>query len=178
MSEDVYPVREDSILLRDAALGSVDGGSVLEVGTGSGFVAEAVDPYASRVVATDVNPHAVRAARRRGVPAVLTNLADGVRGEFDVVLFNPPYLPEDGDEGWMKHALSGGATGREVIEEFLGGVDRVLSEGGVVLLVASTRTWLDVVKELAGRNGFSVEVAARDRFFFEEVVVFRLRRRP
>lgn len=165
-------------MLRNAAVREVDGDRVLEVGTGSGFVAEAVEPHASHVVATDVNPHAVRMARTRGVPVVQTNLADAVRGEFEFVLFNPPYLPESGDLGWMKQALSGGSTGREVIKEFLEGVDRVLSEGGVVLLVASTRTGLEEVRELTGRHGFDAEVAARDRFFFEEIVVFRLRRRP
>ncbi len=65
---------------------------VLEIGTGSGYIAAALKEVAD-VIATDINPHAVCAAKQKGVEVVRTDLADGLRGPFDLVIFNPPYLP-------------------------------------------------------------------------------------
>ena len=62
----VYPVEEDTQLLLEAALAEVrPGDRVLEVGTGSGHIAASLADRAARVVALDINPHAVRAARAR-----------------------------------------------------------------------------------------------------------------
>ncbi|MGM0591175.1 MAG: HemK2/MTQ2 family protein methyltransferase, partial [Halobacteriota archaeon] len=61
----VYQPAEDSRLLADAAVEYVSG-RVLDVGTGSGYVAERVaGETESRVVASDLNPHACRLARKR-----------------------------------------------------------------------------------------------------------------
>lgn len=177
---DVYGAAEDSMLLADAALDEIAGDArVLDVGTGSGVVADRVrTETAARVVASDVNPHACRAARDRGLPVVRTDLVSGFRdGVFDVVLFNPPYLPEDpvaARDDWMEVALTGGETGREVVEAFLDDVGRVLAPGGFVLLLVSTLAGVDEVVEYAGRRGFSA-VALRDESYpFETLTVLKL----
>ncbi|MFB6233167.1 MAG: HemK2/MTQ2 family protein methyltransferase, partial [Haloarculaceae archaeon] len=110
----VYQPAEDSALLAKAAIDDMTAPErVLEVGTGSGWVAEQIaSDTEARVVGSDLNPHACRQARERGVEAARADLvapfaADG----FDAVLFNPPYLPTDPDNewgDWMEHALSGG----------------------------------------------------------------------
>jgi release factor glutamine methyltransferase len=96
----VYPPSEDSLLLAEA-LGETARGRVLEVGTGSGIIAIFLAQKGHEVVATDINPHAVTAAtdnaRRNGVEervnVVRTDLMRGIKGPFDTVVFNPPYLP-------------------------------------------------------------------------------------
>ena len=55
----VYQPAEDSGLLADAAQ-EFARGRTLEVGTGSGWVAEQVAPEVPEMVAADVNPHACR----------------------------------------------------------------------------------------------------------------------
>lgn len=176
MSHDVYPPSEDTFLLRDAAVDEARPDDfALEVGTGSGVVAEALADETRRVVATDVNPAAVRAARERGVQAVRTDLVAALDGSFDLVVFNPPYLPstdETPDDG-MARALGGGETGREVAERFLDDVPRVLASGGRVLIIASS---LSGIEEFEDREGYEVERVATDRYFFEELVVLRLTR--
>lgn len=129
--DQVYPPAEDSHLLLRAALREVrPTDRVLEVGTGSGYVAASVLGRAANVVATDINPHAVECARARGLAAVRTDLFAGLSGPFDLVLFNPPYLPtlpEERIDDWLEYALDGGPTGRAVIERFVADIGRVLS---------------------------------------------------
>ena len=212
---DVYAPAEDSDLLATAAVETVDPGElVLDVGTGSGYVAGRVAETGARVVATDLNPHAVRQTRerygvgadgrrdtgdegtedrdddrRRGVDGLGTVPARPVtvvRGDlvgpfgndvFDLVTFNPPYLPTDPDDerdDWMARALSGGPDGRAVIDRFLDDVGRVLSSDGVCLLLVSTLTGVDEVAERAGAAGFSVAVVEEAAFPFETLSVLKL----
>ncbi|WP_049921250.1 HemK2/MTQ2 family protein methyltransferase [Halopiger djelfimassiliensis] len=183
---DVYQPAEDSELLADAACdrlenGAGDGPLVLEVGTGSGYVAGRIaDETDSRVVASDLNPHAVRQARREGVETVRADLVSPFADDaFDAVVFNPPYLPTDPDnewDDWMEHALSGGEDGRAVIDPFLSSVGRVLAPDGVGYLLVSSLTGVDEVVERAGENGFSAVAVADESFPFETLTVLELLR--
>lgn len=165
--EEVYEPAEDSALLASVATDQIPPGVlVLDVGTGSGYVAAKVaEETGARVVAVDVNPHACDRARETGLPVVRGDLTHPFRaGTFDVVTFNPPYLPISPDEehdDWLEVALSGGASGRAVIEAFLDDVGRVLTSAGFVLLLASTVTDVDEVVRYAGEQGFGA-VALRD----------------
>ncbi|HOD85454.1 MAG TPA: methyltransferase, partial [Methanoculleus sp.] len=132
--DQVYTPAEDSFLLLRAALREVrPDDRVLEVGAGSGYIAAGLLGRAARVVATDINPHAAASARARGVEVVRTDLAAGISGPFDLILFNPPYLPtapEERIDDWLEYALDGGPTGRAVIERFIADAGRVLAPSG------------------------------------------------
>ncbi|WP_245810875.1 HemK2/MTQ2 family protein methyltransferase [Halorubrum halodurans] len=177
----VYQPAEDSGLLAEAALETAHG-RVLEVGTGSGWVAERIAAERGlRVVGSDRNPHAAREARGRGVEAVVADLLEPFRADaFDTVCFNPPYLPTDPEnewDDWMERALSGGESGRELIEPFLDDVGRVLAPDGVVLLLVSSLTGYEAVLALVEAAGFDHEVAVEESFPFETLSVLRLERR-
>jgi len=168
----VYRPAEDSGLLAEAAVAGAHG-RVLEVGTGSGWVAEQIATERGlHVVGSDRNPHAAREARDRGVEAVVADLLEPFRADaFDTVCFNPPYNEWD---DWMEQALSGGESGRAVIEPFLTDVGRVLAPGGVVFLLVSSLTEYDAVLELVTAAGFSHTVAREASFPFETLTVLRL----
>ena len=176
----VYQPAEDSGLLAEAAVAEAHG-RVLEVGTGSGWVADRVATERDLdVVGSDLNPHAARQARDRGVEAVVADLLAPFRADaFDAVCFNPPYLPTDPDnewDDWMEHALSGGESGRELIEPFLADVGRVLAPGGVVLLLVSSLTGYDEVLDLIDAAGFAADPVVEESFPFETLTVLALRR--
>ena len=179
---DVYQPAEDSQLLAEAACAQLpadDDQLVLEVGTGSGYVASRIaEETPVRVIASDLNPHAVRQARGEGVEAVRADLVSPFAdGAFDAVAFNPPYLPTDPEnewDDWMEHALSGGEDGRAVIDPFLESVGRVLAPGGVVYLLVSSLTGVDEVVERAGEEGFSAVAVADESFPFETLTVLKL----
>jgi release factor glutamine methyltransferase len=176
----VYQPAEDSALLADVVADRVEGSDrVLEVGTGSGWVAERVaEETGAFVVASDVNPYACEQARERGVAAVRTDLvAAFASGAFDVVLFNPPYLPADAAaarDDWMERALSGGSDGRAVVDPFIETVARVLAPEGVAYLLVSSLTGVEAVVEYAGDVGFSAVAVADESFPFETLTVLKL----
>ncbi|MFW5937947.1 MAG: HemK2/MTQ2 family protein methyltransferase [Halanaeroarchaeum sp.] len=177
---DVYEPAEDSVLLAETAVAEIEPSDlVLDVGTGSGFVGGRIrDDVGARVVGSDVNPHACRRARDVGLDAVRADLVAPFReGVFDVVTFNPPYLPANAEaarDDWVEVALTGGESGRAVIDPFLDGVGRVLASDGFVLLLVSTLTGVDAVVERAGDRGFSSVALAETSFPYETLVVLKL----
>lgn len=178
-TEGVYPPAEDTHLLLAASLKEVaPEDAVLEIGCGSGIISKALRHRARWVVATDVNPAAVGHLREAGIEAVRADLFSGIRPLFDLVLFNPPYLPTGEDEvleGWLNLAFDGGETGRETIFRFLEGLkDHLEPEGGRALLLVSSLCGPREVEEKARSEGLAVEVVLRERYFFEELLVMRL----
>jgi release factor glutamine methyltransferase len=183
----VYQPAEDSALLARAAVDATSGDErVLDVGTGSGWVAARVAAETgAAVVASDLNPHACRQARERsrelerdggtGFEVVVADLVSPFGdGSFDRVCFNPPYLPTDPNnewDDWMERALSGGESGRAVIEPFLGAVGRVLAPEGRVLLLVSSLAGYETVLDHARARGFAVEKALEESYPFETLTV-------
>ena len=182
LDTDVYQPAEDSALLAETARERLDGvtdGVVLEVGTGSGYVADRLsESLDCRVLGSDLNPHACRQAYGRGVEVVRADLVDPfVDDAFDAVVFNPPYLPTDPDaewDDWMERALSGGETGREVIDRFLAEVGRVLAPGGEILLLVSSLAGVEAVVDRAAAEGYSAVALADESFPFETLTVLAL----
>ncbi len=177
--EQVYQPAEDSDLLATAAVEEVSPSDcVLDVGTGSGYVAAEIANTGASVVGADRNPHACRQARENGIDTVQTDLtAAFAPGVFDLVTFNPPYLPTTPDEDfgdWMEIALSGGESGREVIEPFLAAVGRVLAPEGRILLLVSSLSGVETITERAAESDFEAETVATDSFPFEKLSVLRL----
>lgn len=176
---EVYGAAEDSELLAGATAGIVEPEwVVLDCGTGSGHVGTRMAETGARVIASDLNPHACRRAREHGLDAVRGDLLSPFQSNaFDAVAFNPPYLPTDPEnewDDWMEVALSGGESGRAVIEPFLDDVGRILAPDGVVLLLVSSLTEFDRVIEYAENRGFETSVVAEESFPFETLSVLKL----
>ena len=177
----VYGPAEDSMLLLRNAEGRLRG-SVLDMGTGSGIhaIMAAREPEVTRVVAVDIDPEVVELARERAeeqgvserIEFRVGDLFEGLEAEeFDWILFNPPYLPSEGvaDEA----SWSGGKSGKEVIERFLGDAISYLKPSGAILIVYSSQTGLDLE---AVERDYAVEVLEKLPLFFE--VLFCLMLRP
>ncbi len=172
---EAYPVSEDSALLLSAVT-VAPGERFLEVGVGGGLVSL----HAARltdVVASDVNPAAVKLAARSAaehgltVRAVCCDLMSAFRGPFDVVAFNPPYL--DGNPAdRTDYSWAGGAGGSEVAIRFLEDLPRVLAPRGRAYLLLANH---DEAAEALARSRFRVRVLASRHLFFERLDVLELR---
>jgi len=176
--ETVYQPAEDSDLLARTALERIAAGDrALDVGTGSGYVASKLAEAGADAVGVDLSPLAVRQAADNGVPVVRGDLVAPFRnGTFDLVAFNPPYLPTPAEaewDDWMEHALSGGEDGRRLVDPFLESVGRVLAPGGETLLLVSSLTDPDAVRAYARDQGLASEVLATEKHPYEKLVVLR-----
>lgn len=178
---DVYKPSHDTHLLVDA-VGSLRPGRLLDVGTGTGLVAIAAAREGHEVVATDLNPHAVRLARGNAADAgvavdvVRAHLAAGLDlGAFDVVTVNPPYLPTTDRErigGYLNAAFDGGPTGIDVATAF---VRQLPADGPPAYMVVSTRQDLETLEERVEARGLARRVVAERRLpGFERLAVWRV----
>ncbi|MCA1812545.1 MAG: methyltransferase [Halobacteriales archaeon] len=182
---EVYPPAEDSELLL-AALDLLDigpGDAACDVGTGSGLLGLRMAARGARVVAIDINPHAARLARanaarnRLGMAVVQGSLLAPVRGPFDVVTFNPPYLPVQGEtRGELPQAWEGGAGGIGWARLFLAGLQRVLGAGGRGLVLLSSLGDQEAFVALALERGLMAVPVAQRKLAWEELQVWRITR--
>ena len=178
--ETVYQPVEDSALLARTAAECVSAGDrVLDVGTGSGYVAARLVEAGADAVGVDLSPLACREAADNGVPVVRGDLVSPFQdGSFDLVAFNPPYLPTPAEaewDDWMEHALSGGEDGRRLVDPFLDDVGRVLRPEGRALLLVSSLTGIDEVCTYAADQGLESVELASEKHPYERLVVLEFR---
>ncbi|MEM3736846.1 MAG: class I SAM-dependent methyltransferase [Candidatus Bathyarchaeia archaeon] len=186
--EDVYLPSDDSLLLAEN-FKVRDGEEVLEIGCGCGINALLAALRAGRVVATDINPSAAKAtlwnARLNGLNGKVEVLVGdlfgpiGVGEVFDVILFNPPYLPSTPEEGCsiLEKSWQGGESGREVVDRFLEEVGDHLKKDGRIYLVQSTLSRIDETVKRLEEKGYWVRMLGETRFPFETIVCIEARRR-
>jgi release factor glutamine methyltransferase len=181
ISEEVYPPAEDTYLLLKAALAEARSEDrAMEIGCGSGILVLEISSVVKCLIATDINPHALLATRSRArdVPLVRADLFRGIKGRFDLILFNPPYLPflpEERSGHWIDRALDGGESGRETVGRFLQELEDHLLPGGRALLLISSLTGLPEVTEMACSQGLYAEAVLCEKYFFEQLYVLRIR---
>lgn len=175
---DVYEPSDDSFLLYETIEQEVKKkvGSALDMGTGSGFLAKLLLKKAERVTAVDKDPEAIRYARKSLKKAELieSDLFRNVKGKFDLIVFNPPYLPKDGWRFGKEDQTIGGKEGYETVVRFIKQLKRHLNKGGFCLLLISSLTKHRKVEEYISEAGLAFRVASKRKLFFETLYVYRL----
>lgn len=154
---------------------------VLDLGCGSGICAITAARRATRVVASDINPAALRCTR---INALMNRVEERIECregdlfaplaglQFDLVLFNPPFItgrPRNGrDAAWRSP---------DAAARFAQGVGDHLAPGGQALLLLSSFGDACVQFEQAlRREGFTLGVHARRRFVNEALTLLSIRK--
>jgi release factor glutamine methyltransferase len=192
-ADGVYPPQHDSQLLVETMerTALVSGRRVLDVCTGSGFVAiAAAEMGAASVTAFDICPRAVRCSRGNAVDAgVDVDVREGSWtgalncAPFDVLVSNPPYVPTppDADDGqippWAgpEWAWNGGANGRTVLDPLCEAAADLLADRGSMLLVQSVFADAERSLEMLRATGMDAEVVASQWIPFGPVLSARAR---
>ncbi|USS40995.1 class I SAM-dependent methyltransferase [Thermococcus aggregans] len=177
----VYEPAEDTFLLA-RNLKVKEGDVALDVGIGTGIIALLMAKKARFVLGVDINPIAVELAKEnaklngiKNVEFRVSDLFQNVEGKFDIITFNAPYLPGEPEEP-IDLALVGGENGREVLDRFLEEFPDYLKEDGVVQIVQSSITGIEKTLKKLEAKGFRAEITAKERYFFEEIVVITAKR--
>ena len=176
--EQVYQPEADTYLLLRAVLAEVKTDDrVIEIGTGSGKIAGEASRISKNVIATDINPHACRSAAALGPEVIRTDISAGICSRFDLVIFNPPYLPTGAEEkidDWLEYALDGGISGRDTIEKFAEALPELMDKNGRCLLLVSSLTGTEEVRDIFSRKKLLSFVILRERCEDESLYIFRI----
>jgi release factor glutamine methyltransferase len=171
-----YTPREDSFLMLEALADfELEGFKILDLGTGSGILAAFCARQGGQVTASDIDANSIEefrsAARRLGlsIRSVVSDLFSQIDERFDIVIFNPPYLPS---EGIMDRSVDGGHDGNQVIGSFLSKLPEHLTEMGFGMLLLSSlnrpeRLMLECPK-------LHFEKTHERSLFFEHLYVFKI----
>jgi release factor glutamine methyltransferase len=179
---DIYEPREDTYLVLEEVKRYATG-NVLDMGTGSGILAMAAAVKAENVIGVDINPEAVKFAKETAKIAGLKNIQfyqsdlfsffEESNMKFDLIIFNPPYLPEDAVEPESSRLMTtGGKRGYELIEKFFSQVSSFLMPYGNILIVFSSLTGKEKIHEIMERYAFSFQKLAEESFFAETIFVY------
>lgn len=173
----VYQPREDSFLLQRQVKRYAKG-NVLDIGTGSGIQAltAAERKDVRKVLAADISKEAVeycrKSIRNKKIRVLVSDLFSNVRGRFDTIIFNPPYLPADAKLGDL--TIEGGKKGFETIQKFLEEANDFLTDNGAILLLISSFTNKNKVEELIKQNLFDLRILSSTHIFFEDLLVYKI----
>lgn len=171
---DIYQPREDSFLMSEFVkkeISALKPLSVLDMGSGSGIQAETainsgVNPENLTIV--DINPLAIKVLEEKFPESqvIFSDLFSEPLGKFDLIIFNPPYLPENDFD--VEFDTTGGKYGSEIINRFLADAsDHMLKGGKILLLTSSITTQIDW-------HRYSRKLLGKKRVFFEELYVWEL----
>jgi release factor glutamine methyltransferase len=154
---------------------------ILEIGTGCGAIAIAlarVYPEA-RIIATDISAAAIESAHQNilkmqlqeQISLVQSNKYDGMHGDFDLVISNPPYVPSERMPQLPRSvrdfeplaAIDGGKQGVQFIKELIleSGMQSV---GAAVMALEIDEESVKVLTEFLDKNDCRSFKFCRDLF--------------
>ncbi len=177
-SEDVYEPDDDTFFLLEN-INAKKTDTVLEIGIGTGIVSLFLAKIAGNVTGVDINPAAVRLAGKNAELNSITNvkifksdLFEKIRGKFDLIVFNLPYVPtEEKIDETIALAWDGGADGRKVTDRFLKqAIVHIKNNGRIVVVDSSLSNHKNTI-EFLEKNGFCAKILAEKKLFFETLYV-------
>ncbi len=162
-----YVPAEDSIFFADY-LKNEKGKSALDIGTGSGILAEVLSKNFPLVVATDINIVALVKAHETINNCICCNAADALRIHFDLIVCNLPYLPSD---ELLDPAVDGLRDGTEIPGMIIQSASQRIEKNGKMVFLTSSLAKYETLVELSESLGFSVTIATKKKLFYEELII-------
>ncbi|MBE7088739.1 MAG: peptide chain release factor N(5)-glutamine methyltransferase [Clostridiales bacterium] len=180
----LIPRPETEILAEAVVKMAEEGDKILDMCTGSGCIAISVAKHLADksvlVTAADVSDAAIMLAKENAnlnsvsINFVQTDLFDKVRGRFNLIVCNPPYiksseiphLQKEVREYEPKVALDGGEDGLDFYRRIAKDVHRYLAKGGMLLLECGENQATDIINLFEKREYAIVmkDFAGVDRF--------------
>lgn len=144
------------------------GHSALDIGTGSGYLANVLLPNFEIVVATDISFDAAKKAHNLIQNCICCNSANPLAMKFDLVICNLPYLPS---EEIADPTVDGLDEGLVVPLQIIKSAKNVIKKDGkMIYLTSSLANYKKLLKETS-HLGFQTKILATKKLFFEELIL-------
>ena len=173
----IYEPKEDSFLLEKQVKHYAKNKNILDLGSGSGIQALAAKKAGAKsILASDISQESVNYVNSLGIKCIKSNLFSNIKGNFYLVVFNPPYLPKDKREDKASaRTTTGGKLGDEIILRFLKQAKSHLNKDGIILIVISSLTPLSRINSLLEKLSLTSKVFSHENYFFEKLEVWKIK---
>lgn len=170
----VYKPGEDTyLLLNYLEKQDLEDKKFLDMGTGNGEIALKAAEKGAKVTAADINPEAIKYAREKAkekgldIEFIESDLFENIEDKYDIIAFNPPYLP--GKKGLGDEKIwRGGKKGIKTTEQFLSRINPYLRPSGYALIIGSSQADLKNLKD-----NFNLSVVDKEKIWFEELQILK-----
>jgi len=188
---EVYDPAEDTFQLIE----SIDvkkGENVLEIGCGCGIISLLCARKGADVVCTDINPYAVKNTKgnykknkemiKQGFEVRKGDLFSVLKPNeiFDVIIFNPPYLPLKEEDNivdtWFNRAVDGGKTGLKNTKKFILQVSKYLDKKGRAYFVFSSLSNKENLYEIISKTTLKYDIVSSNTYDNEKIEIIRLKK--
>jgi len=148
----------------------------LEIGAGSGIHLETAKNSgikSENIFSSDIDKKSVAHCNLLGFNCIHSDLFEKIpeNEKYDIVIFNPPYLPEDAREPKSSRKdTTAGKKGNEIILRFLIQTKSHLNKNGKIFLITSSLSE-DVDFE---KLGYQAKEVGCEKLFFERLCVWVL----
>jgi len=181
--ENVYPPSEDSYLLIEA-INSNNFRNALEIGVGSGIISLHLAKEIDTVFGCDINPYSLFLSRQNALANSINNIylfSSNIFSSiktgtlFDLIVFNPPYLPIDSPPSKLIDlSYHGGIDGGDHIRAFLKNLGVFLSSNGTAYLLQSSLYSLENTTDYLENNNFKYNIKRALKLDFETLYVLEI----
>ncbi|HIM82845.1 MAG TPA: methyltransferase domain-containing protein [Nitrososphaerales archaeon] len=174
----IYQPSDDSDLLCESIL-TFKNKNVLEIGIGSGIILRTLSNQNNTVIGIDINPESLSFVSSSLEKLNLADNVDLVLGDgpsmfvsqtFDLIVFNPPYLPRD---AYTDTTTDGGNTGLEITDNWIKLSLSLIKKSGKILFLQSNLTPIHEYIDFLSKSA-SVNIVAKKKLFFEELYIIEV----
>ncbi|MBT3407722.1 methyltransferase [Candidatus Woesearchaeota archaeon] len=185
-NELVYQPQEDTHLLLDSIIKNIKNQklNILEIGCGSGYVSiNLLKEYNNlKITCTDINKNAIKLSKENAkennikIKFIESNLFENIKQEYDIIIFNPPYLPQDklSSKHSIDTALYGGKKGYEITHQFIEQVYNNLKPNGKIFLLLCSLSKPKTSLELLNKFNYEYKLIKQIKIFPEELFVYEI----
>ena len=143
----------------------------LDMGSGRGIQAEILQSsQVPKVLCADIDSEVIKSLEARGFNATQSDLFENIKAKFDLIVFNPPYLPGNYKEDPTTLA---GPKGNELIIKFLDHARNHLEPKGSILLLFSSLSDGKTIVEEAGKMNYTGKQLTELPLFQEKLYVYQ-----
>ncbi len=144
---------------------------IFDLGSGTGIQAETCLKLGfANILTSDIGNEEIENLKRKKFNVIRSDLFSNIEGKFDIIIFNPPYLPESKFD--KETDTTGGKSGNETVIRFLQQAKTHLEKnGGLILLFSSFSKPPEILKTADNLN-YKAKLLAKKRIFFEELFIY------